>query len=126
MSTFIYENCVTPALQEEFSDMLDSWYGTVERKLKGYSTQEIDTLAKAAKEIDSEVKKRSTLERIEDALKDARIEVNKTNNADKKRELRLQIQVLGELKGKVNAFKVVEVKEAPAKAPKNTLNLDER
>ena len=125
MKKLILENCVTESVIDGIHDTVESWLATAERKLSGYSTTEIDVLAKAAKSVDSETKKRATLERIENALKDARIELNETNKADKKRELRLQIQVLGELKAKVLSFKVVEVKEVERKY-KNTINLDER
>jgi len=125
MKKLILENCVTESVIDSIHDTVESWLATAERKLSGYSTTEIDVLAKAAKSVDSETKKRATLERIENALKDARIELNETNKADKKRELRLQIQVLGELKAKVLSFKVVEVKEVERKY-KNTINLDER
>jgi len=125
MKKLILENCVTESVIDSIHDTVESWLATAERKLSGYSTTEIDVLAKAAKSVDSETKKRATLERIENALKDARIELNETNKADKKRELRLQIQVLGELKAKVSSFKVVEVKEVERKY-KNTINLDER
>lgn len=125
MKKLILENCVTESVIDGIHDTVESWLATAERKLSGYSTTEIDVLAKAAKSVDSETKKRATLERIENALKDARIELNETNKADKKRELRLQIQVLGELKAKVSSFKVVEVKEVERKY-KNSINLDER
>lgn len=125
MKKLILENCVTESVMDSIHDTVESWLAAAERKLSGYSTAEIDVLAKAAKSVDSETKKRATLERIENALKDARIELNETNKADKKRELRLQIQVLGELKAKVLAFKVVEVKEVERKH-KSSINLDER
>lgn len=125
MKKLILENCVTESVIDSIHDTVESWLAAAERKLSGYSTTEIDVLAKAAKSVDSETKKRATLERIENALKDARIELNETNKADKKRELRLQIQVLGELKAKVSSFKVVEVKEVERKH-KNSINLDER
>jgi hypothetical protein len=115
-------------LAEDFDSAMDSFTSYAERKLRGYSVKEIDVLAKAAKTIDSEVKKRETLERINNALVDARAALVKAKDTDKKKELRTQIEVLTELKTKVAAFKVVEHPEEVehTKAPKDVINLDER
>ena len=130
MTLFIKEALRTPEsaetpiiLREDWEDTLTSFTTYAERKLKGFSVGEIDHLATKAKDVDSEVKKRDVLERIEDALKDARKALADTNKADKQKELRIQIQVLGELKTKVNAFKVTD--DEPTKTHDNKLNLDE-
>ena len=98
----------TLPVTESFSDIIDSFLTTAERKLTGYSIGEIDILAKAAKNVDSEVKKRDLLKRIDAAITDAKKELVNTNKDDKKKDLRLQLQVLSELKNKVNSFKVTE------------------
>ena len=95
-------------VQEKFIDSIDNFINIVERRLKGYSFGEIDSLAKKAKNINSEVKKRETLKQIEDATKKAQESLKTTNDDDKKHELRLQLQSLSELKNKVNSFHVVE------------------
>jgi hypothetical protein len=115
-------------LVEDFDSTIDSFISYAERKLRGYSVKEIDVLAKAAKSVDSEVKKRDTLERINNALTDARAALVKAKDTDKKKELRIQIEVLTELKTKVTAFKVVEHPQEVehTKAPRDVINLDER
>lgn len=114
-------------LVEDFGSTMDSFVSYAERKLRGYSTKEVDVLAHHAKNLQTEVEKRETLERIDNALKDARSSMAKAKEA-KKKELRLQIEVLSELKTKVTSFKVIEHPEPVehTKAPKDTLNLDER
>lgn len=114
-------------LVEDFGSTMDSFVSYAERKLRGYSTKEVDVLAHHAKNLQTEVEKRETLERINNALKDARTAMAKAKE-DKKKELRLQIEVLTELKAKVTSFKVVEHPEPVehTKAPKDVLNLDER
>lgn len=98
--------------EEAFGDTVDSWYAYAERRLKGYSVTEIDVLAKKAKSIDSEVKKRDTLSRIDAAITDAKASLAKDGkNEEKAKELRLQLTVLAQLKTKVNAFKVVDDSE---------------
>lgn len=92
-------------LKEDFEDTMTSFLTMATRKLKGYSVGEIDHLAKKARAVNSEVGKRDLLERINDALNDAR-KALKGAKADKQKELRTQIQVLGELKAKVSAFSV--------------------
>lgn len=92
-------------IHEGFGDIMDSFYGHVERRLRGYSTREADFLIKKAKKIKDETSKRDVLSRIEAALKSAREALtNAKDDEEKKRELRLQMSVLGELKAKVNAF----------------------
>lgn len=114
-------------LVEDFGSTMDSFVSYAERKLRGYSTKEVDVLAHHAKNLQTEVEKRETLERIDNALKDARSAMAKAKEA-KKKELRLQIEVLSELKTKVTSFKVIEHPEPVehTKAPKDTINLDER
>lgn len=111
-------------LQEDIGDTVDNFMGYVERKLRGYSTSEIDMLAGKAKKVDSEVKKRSLLTRIEEALKDAKTALQDSKDEEKKKELRLQISVLGELKTKVNSFSVLGDKDEE-KSDRETINLDE-
>ena len=115
-------------LSEDFEDTVDSWLSTAERKLTGYSVREIDVIAKKAKHIDSEVKKRAVLERIDDAVKDARTTISDSKTDEKKRKgLRLQLQVLGELRQKVNAFKVTDDHDAPKASdekPHHKIDLD--
>ena len=98
-------------LNEAFADTIDSFKTWAERKLKGYSIGEIDVLANKVKAIGSEVEKREVLERIEDALKAARSTLSKSTNEAKRRELRLQIEVLGQLKSKAMSFNVLGEKE---------------
>ena len=100
-------------LNESFSDTIESFQTWATRKLKGYSVGEIDHLANKVKSIDSEVEKRAALERIEDALKAARTTLSKATNESKRRELRLQIEVLTQLKSKANSFSVIDGKDAP-------------
>ena len=64
----------TLPITESFSDIIDSFLTTAERKLTGYSIGEIDILAKAAKNVDSEVKKRDLLKRIDAAITDVKKE----------------------------------------------------
>jgi len=120
--------CEASILSEDFEETIDSFLAAAERKLTGYSVKEIDILASKAKHVDSEVKKREVLERIDDATKDARKALTNTKSDEKKRKgLRLQLQVLGELRQKVNSFKVVEHEE-PTKhdddKPHNKIDLD--
>ena len=116
----------TEVLSEDFEDTIDSWLATAERKMTGYSVKEIDILANKAKNVDSEVKKREALEHIDDAVKDARTTMTDSKTDEKKRKgLRLQLQVLGELRSKVNSFKVVEDHDDHKKEPAhNKIDLD--
>lgn len=111
--------------ESNYKDVMDSFLSYAERKLTGYSVKEIDVLAKKAKAVDSEVKKREVLIRINDASKASKDKLaNSKTTDDQRKELRLQIQVLSELKNKVNAFKVTgEEEKEPAE--RKTLNLDE-
>lgn len=123
----LQESAPVEILQEDFGDTMDSFQGWAERKLKGYSVKEIDVLANKAKHVNSEVSKRATLERIENALSDARKELATTKDSDKQRELRVQIQVLSELKSKVNSFKVTDDHDDKTeKEDDHKINLDER
>lgn len=112
--------------ESNYKDAMDSFLSYAERKLTGYSVKEIDVLAKKAKAVDSEVKKREVLIRINDASKASKDKlVNSKTTDDQRKELRLQIQVLSELKNKVNAFKVTGEEEEKEPSERKTLNLDE-
>lgn len=112
--------------ESNYKDVMDSFLSYAERKLTGYSVKEIDVLAKKAKAVDSEVKKREVLIRINDASKASKDKLaNSKTTDDQRKELRLQIQVLSELKNKVNAFKVTGEEEEKEPSERKTLNLDE-
>lgn len=113
-------------LEEDFKEVINSFTIYAERRLKGYSVREIDSLATKAKAVNSEVSKREVLIKVDTALKAAKEKLAKPKlTDDTKKELRLQIQVLGELKNKVNSFKVIEPSDEVQEKEKTVINLDE-
>ena len=116
---------IVEVLNEDYGDMIDSFISYAERRLTGYSVKEVDVLAKKAKAVDNEVDKRATLTRIEEAIKSAKEKLSNSKlTEDQRKDIRLQIQVLGELKAKVNSFKVAE-DHSPEAKERRKINLDE-
>lgn len=105
----MYENTdEEPTLYTRFTDSITNLMNIAERKLTGYSVGEIDSLAKKAKRIKSEKDKREVLAQIHSAEEKAKETLNKTKDEGKKVELKLQLQVLSELKNKVKSFNVLD------------------
>jgi hypothetical protein len=90
----------------------------VERKIKGYSSGEVDSIVNKLKTMDSEEKKRDLLARTEAAIKDANEAKSKTTDSDKLRELTLQLEILSTLKSKISAFNVIKHVENTAEEEK--------
>ena len=111
--------------EEEVDTIFGNFIAYAERKLKGYSTKEIDILANRAKKLNSEEGKRDLLSRIDAAKKAANEALQKAESgSDKYRELRLQIQVLGELNSKVKSFKITKYDEPEKKDDRDVIDLD--
>jgi hypothetical protein len=111
--------------EEEVDTIFGNFISYAERKLKGYSTKEIDILANRAKKMSTEEVKRDLLSRIDAAKKDANTALQKAEaGTDKYRELRLQIQVLGELNSKVKAFKITKHDQPEKKDDRDVIDLD--
>lgn len=113
-------------LYEDIEETMNDFHHYIERKMRGYSVGQVDTLASRAKKVNSEVAKREVLDDIDDALKDAREVLADSTDDKKKRNLRMQITVLNELKSKVKSFKVVDNHEKEKDdVERRKVNLDE-
>ena len=89
-------------LFESFS--LESFTTWAERKLKGYSAGEVDHLAKKVYEINSESNKKAVIERILNAITDAKEKLKVTDDNVKKKLIHDHIEVLNKLMSYAHSY----------------------
>ena len=94
-------------LQEDLSDWLSEFKTKAERMLKGFSAGEIDKFANEVNDIDTEVKKREVIAKIESAIKDAEKTKNSTTNADTRKECVMHLELLHQLLTKAKSVDIV-------------------
>jgi len=84
-------------------DTIEGFLTWAERKLKGYSANEVDLLAKKTFNIKKESDKLAVLERINKAIKDAEEKRNDTDDDEKKELIKSHLEVLKKIKQKAEA-----------------------
>lgn len=89
--------------KEDRDNIWDQFSSFVERKLRGYSTKEVDVFVAKAKKVDSEEKKRDLLSSIREAIKEANGSISKAD-PEKKKELQSQLSILKQIQSKVSAY----------------------
>lgn len=89
--------------KDDRDNLWDQFSSFVERKLRGYSTKEVDVFVAKAKKVNSEEKKRDLLSSIREAIKEANGSLSKAD-PEKKKELQSQLSILKQLQSKVSSY----------------------
>lgn len=105
---------------------LDSFTSWAERKVKGYSANEIDHLATKVADLNSESQKKAVLERILNAIEDAKVklaEAKEGNNKTKEALVRDHLEVLLRLKSYALAYDPIAKAEKHKQDDENDSNI---